>query len=80
MPTPYTRMLTSDLNTLSSSTLGSLKPYQVRQVYEFLSRVNWGNATTTPGVTPPLGMGSDSDVSAQPTITQIITMMGSNNP
>ncbi len=74
MPTPYTRLLTADLNTLNSSTLGSLRPYQIRQVMEVLGRVNWGNANSV------AGEGSESDNSGQPTLTQIVTMLGSNNP
>jgi hypothetical protein len=74
VPTPYTRLLTSDLNTLNSSTLGSLKPYQIRQVMEVLDRVNWGSANSN------AGRGSDSDNSGQPTLTQIVTALGNNNP
>lgn len=74
MPTPYTRLKTSDLNTLSSSTLGSLTPAQIDQVVEYLSRTNWGKANSASGE------GSQSDIGNQPTITQIVTMMGSNNP
>lgn len=68
MPTPYSRLKTSDLNSLTSTLLGSLKPYQIRQVQEVLDRVNWGPD------------GSDSDVSVQPTISQIVTALGSNDP
>ena len=74
MPTPYTRLLTSDLNTLNSTTLGNLHPYQIQQVEEFLGRVNWGNANSV------AGEGSQSDIGNQPTIAQIVTMMGANNP
>lgn len=74
MPTPYTRLTTSTLNSLASTTLGNLYPYQIQQVEELLNRVNWGNANSV------AGEGSNSDVGAQPTITQIITMLGSNNP
>lgn len=72
--TPYTRLKTADLNTLASTTLGNLHPYQIRQVQEFLDRVNWGNANSV------AGEGSDSDIGAQPTIAQVVTMMGSNDP
>jgi hypothetical protein len=51
-----------------------LYPYQIQQVEELLNRVNWGNANSV------AGEGSNSDVGAQPTITQIITMIGTNNP
>jgi hypothetical protein len=44
------------------------------QVEEFLNRVNWGNANSV------AGEGSQSDIGAQPTIAQIITLMGTNNP
>ena len=74
MPTPYTRLTTSALNSLASTTLGNLYPYQIRQVQELLDRVNWGAANTR------AGEGADSDVGAQPTITQIVTLLGSNNP
>lgn len=70
----YSRLKTSDLNTLASSTLGSLKPYQIRQVQEYLDRISWGNANSS------AGQGSESNVSNQPTITQIVTLAGSNNP
>lgn len=68
MPTPYFRLTTAQLNTLASTTLGNLKPYQLRQVQEVLDRVNWGNR------------GGDSDVSVQPTISTIVTALGTNNP
>ncbi len=68
MPTPYFRLTTAQLNTLNSTTLGNLKPYQLRQVQEVLDRVNWGER------------GSDSDVSVQPLISAIVTALGTNNP
>ena len=68
MATPYSRLTTALLNTLNSSTLGTLKPYQLRQVMEVLDRVNWGPK------------GSESDVSGQPTLATIVTALGSNNP
>jgi hypothetical protein len=74
MPTPYSRLTTSALNTLNSSTLGSLKPYQIRQVQEYLDRVAWGKANSASGE------GSDSNVGNQPTIAQVVTLMGSTNP
>lgn len=70
----YTRLKTSDLNTLNSSTLGTLKPYQIQQVVEYLERINWGKANSS------AGEGSQSNVSNQPTLTQIVTLAGSNNP
>jgi hypothetical protein len=51
-----------------------LYPYQIRQVQEVLDRVNWGNANSV------TGEGSDSDISGQPTIAQIVTLLGTNNP
>ena len=72
--TPYTRLTTSALNALASTTLGALYPYQIRQVQEVLDRVNWGNAKSV------TGEGSDSDISGQPTIAQIVTLLGTNNP
>jgi hypothetical protein len=71
--TPYTRLTTSAFNTLNSSTLGTLKPYQIRQVMEFLDAINWGKANGGSG------KGSDSDVSNQPTLAQIVTLAGRNN-
>lgn len=68
MATPYFRLTTAQLNTLNSSNLGVLKPYQLRQVMECLDRVNWNPK------------GSDSDVSGQPTLADIVTALGSNNP
>ena len=75
----YTRLTTATLTALASTTLGNLKPYQIRQVQEFLDRISWGNAEVTPGVSGALGQGSQSDVT-QPTITQIITLAGANDP
>jgi hypothetical protein len=70
----YTRLTTAALNTLNATTLGNLQPYQIKQVQEYLNRVNWGNANSV------AGEGSQSDVGSQPTIAQIVTLMGSNNP
>ena len=70
----YTRLTTSALNSLGSTTLANLKPYQIRQVQEYLDRVAWGKANNS------AGEGSDSNISNQPTIAQIVTLMGSNNP
>lgn len=67
MPTPYTRLTTAALTTMASSTLGSLKPYQLRQVIEAIERTNYEK-------------GTQSDMSVQPTITAIITALGANNP
>ena len=70
----YTRLTTSALNSLNSTTLGNLHPYQIRQVQEFLDRVNWGKANSG------AGEGSDSNVSNQPTMAQIVTAVSPNNP
>jgi hypothetical protein len=72
--TPYARLTTAQLNSLTSTALGALCPYQIRQVQEYLDRVNWGSANSS------AGEGSDSDIGAQPTITQVIALMGANNP
>ena len=74
MATPYKRLTAAAFSALASTTLGALRPYQIRQVQEVLDRIAWGNANSN------AGQGSDSDVSHQPTITQIITLLGANNP
>lgn len=65
---PYTRLTTAQLNTLNSATLGTLKPYQIKQITEVLDKINWKPK------------GSQSDVSGQPTLAQIVTALGANNP
>lgn len=72
--TQYTRLTTAQFNTLNAATVGSLYPYQIEQIKEYLGRINWGNANSQSGE------GSQSDVSGQPTLTQIVTLAGSNNP
>ncbi len=67
MPTPLTKLTTAQLNTLSSTTIGNAKPYQLQQTLDAINRVKWDR-------------GSNTDVSAQPTISTIITSLGSNNP
>jgi hypothetical protein len=74
MPTPYSRLTTAQLTALLTAQLGTLQPYQIRQVFEFLSRVHWGSANSASGE------GSDSNVANQPTISQIVTLLGTNNP
>lgn len=66
MATPYTRLTTAQMSTLTSTTLGNLKPYQIRQVVEFLDRFNYVR-------------GSNSDVSTESTITTIVTALSTNN-
>ncbi len=70
----YGRLTTAALNTLNSTTLGNLKPYQIRQVMEYIDRMAWGKANST------AGEGAESNISNQPTIAQIVTLAGSNNP
>lgn len=67
MPTSITKLTTTALNSLAATTLGNLKPYQLDQVQDVLNRLKWER-------------GSNSDVSVQPTISTIITALGSNNP
>lgn len=67
MPTPYTRLTTAQLNTLCSTTLGNLYPYQIEQVMEVLGKLKHVR-------------GSMSDVSGQPLISAIVTALGSNQP
>ena len=69
----YTRLTTAALNTLNSTTLGNLKPYQIEQVVEYLSRVSCGKANSN------AGRGAQSNISNQPTMAQIVTLCGSNN-
>ena len=67
MATPYSRLTVAQLNTLTSTTIGNAKPYQLRQVIEAIDRIKYD-------------YGSNSDVSVQPTISTIVTAMGANNP
>lgn len=67
MPTPLTKLTTAQLTTLGSTTIANAKPYQLQQVLDAIARTKWDR-------------GSNSDVSAQPTISTIITALGSNNP
>lgn len=67
MPTPRSRLTTAQITTLASTTIGNAKPYELEQVLEVLGKLNWDR-------------GSNSDVSAQPTVSTIITALGSNEP
>lgn len=67
MPTPLTKLTTAQLTSLASTTIGDAKPHQLEQVLDAIGRVKWDR-------------GSTSDVSAQPTVSTIITALGSNNP
>lgn len=67
MPTPYTRLTAATLNSLTSTTIGNAKPYELQQVLEAIDRTNYDR-------------GSKSDVSVQPTISTIVTAIGANNP
>lgn len=61
------KISTSNLNTLASETLGDLKPYQLSQVMDVLSRMKFDR-------------GASPSYVAQPTISQIVTALGSNEP
>jgi hypothetical protein len=65
---PYTKLTTAQFATLSGQTVGSLKPYQIRQIWETLEKMSWKPR------------GSDSDVSGQPTLTQIQASLNTNQP
>lgn len=67
MPTPLKDLTTAELTSLTSTTIGDAKPYQLEQVFDALSRLRWER-------------GSNADVSAQPTISTIIASLGSNQP
>jgi hypothetical protein len=69
----YTRLTTAALNSLNGSALGTLKPYQLQQVMEYLDRINWAKANSS------AGRGAQSNVSNQPTLAQIVTLAGGNN-
>lgn len=70
----YTRLTTAQFNTLNGNLVGDLKPYQVAQIKEYLDRINWSKANSGSGG------GSQSNISNQPTLAQIRTLAGSNNP
>ena len=72
--TPFTKLTTAGLNSILSTTVANLYPYQIRQLQDLLDRVNWGRANGN------VGKGSDSDISNQPTMNQIYTLLSSNNP
>ena len=67
MPTPLTKLTTAQLTALLTTQLGNLRPYQLGQVLDALSRTNWEK-------------GSVSDMSLQPTITTIVTALSTNEP
>lgn len=60
-------MTTAQFNTLNGLTVGNLKPYQIRQIWETLEKMSWKPK------------GSDSDVSGQPTLTQIQASLNTTN-
>lgn len=66
MATPYSKLTEAQIVALQSTTLGNLKPFQIRQIHEALERKNYNR-------------GSNSDVSVQSTIATIFTAQG-NNP
>lgn len=65
--TPYTRLTTAGLNALLSTQLGSITTAQIRQIVELLDRLHYN-------------IGGMSDISNEPTLTQIVAKLGSNNP
>jgi hypothetical protein len=72
MPTPYTKLTTSGFNAIQSTTVANLYPYQLDQIIELLNQINWGKA--------PYSRGSQADVSGQPTLGQVLALLGSNQP
>jgi hypothetical protein len=64
--TQYVRLTTAALNTLLSTTLGNLKPYQIRQVQEWLSRTYYVQ-------------GPQSDVGVESNMTTIVGTVSPNN-
>jgi hypothetical protein len=64
--TPYTRLTTAALSSLLSTTLGNLKPYQIRQVQEWLDRTYYI-------------AGPQSDVSVESNMTTIVGTVSPNN-
>ena len=72
MPTPYIRLDTPGLNALLPATVGSLKPYQLRQIMDYLNRI--GNSSYFSAG------ASEADVSGQPTLSTIAASMGPISP
>jgi hypothetical protein len=71
--TPYTKLTTSGFSAIQATTVANLYPYQIMQLQELLSQVAWGKG-------PTYTQGSQSDVSNQPTLGNILTLLGANNP
>lgn len=67
MAVPYQRLTKAELVALQATPIGNLKPYQVQQFAEAISKVNYNR-------------GSGSDVAAQPTITTIVATMPAGYP
>ena len=63
---PYVRLTTAAMNSLLSTTVGNLHPYQVKQVQEWLDRQQNYESP-------------DSDTSVQPTLTTIVGYVTPNN-
>jgi len=64
--TPYVKLTTAAMSTLLSSAVGTLKPYQINQIQEWLSgQQNYE--------------GPQSDTSVQPTLTTIVGYVTPNN-
>jgi hypothetical protein len=74
MKTPYTKLTTSGFSAIQATTVANLYPYQLKQISELLDQVNWGRANSNSG------QGSQSDISNQPTLGNILTLLGANNP
>lgn len=75
--TPYTRLTTAGFTSMQATAVSALFPYQIQQLADYLNRVNWGDALNTAGNVA--GKGGQSDISNQPTMAQILTMVGANN-
>ena len=67
MAVPYQRLTKAELTALQATPIGNLKPYQLQQFQEALSKVNYNK-------------GSTSDIAAQPTITTIVATMPAGYP
>lgn len=61
-----TRLTNANVTSLLTTQLGSLKPYQLEQVLDFLSRT-------------PYDRKSVANITAQSTISTIVTAMNSQN-
>jgi len=64
MATPYFRLTTTQFKALMASGIGTLKPYQIDQVKEYISKLKFEH-------------GSNVDVSVQETLQTIANRMTS---